>query len=66
MLIVWVTFEIGGMIGLIGCVASHSLFPCILPAFAAFIFYINLSPNGSAMRDQTGNSDDPEIYCEPR
>ena len=66
MLVVWFTFEIGGIVSLIGCLASESLTPCILPALAAFMFFTPLWPNGAAMSGSIGNSDDPEIYCEPR
>jgi hypothetical protein len=66
MLVVWFTFEIGGIVSLIGCLASNSLTPCLLPALAAFMFFTPLWPNGHAMSKPNGNTDDPEIYAEPR
>ena len=66
MLIVWITFELGGLLSLIGCLASNSLLPCLLPALAAFMFFTPVWPNGKAMVRPTGNTDDPEIYSEPR
>ena len=56
MLVVWFTFEIGGIVSLIGCLASHSLTPCILPALASFMFFTPLWPNGSAMSEPAGNT----------
>ncbi|HET6252231.1 MAG TPA: hypothetical protein VFE47_31385 [Tepidisphaeraceae bacterium] len=66
MLTVWMAFEIGGLIALVGCLMSNSLLPCLLPALAAFMFFTPLFPNGRAMVRPTGNTDDPEIYQEPR
>jgi hypothetical protein len=66
MLVVWFTFEIGGIVSLIGCLASNSLVPCLMPAIAAFIFFTPLFPNGHAMARPAGDTDDPEIYQEPR
>jgi hypothetical protein len=66
MLVVWLTFEIGGIVSLIGCLASNSLAPCLLPALTAFMFFTPQWPNGRAMSERTGNTDDPEIYQEPR
>ena len=66
MLIVWGTLEIGGLLSLVGCLMSNSMTPCILPAVAAFLFFAPLWPNGSAMARPAGNTDDPEIYAEPR
>ncbi|HZL36234.1 MAG TPA: hypothetical protein VFC78_13030 [Tepidisphaeraceae bacterium] len=66
MLILWLTFEAGGLLSLLGCFVSNSLLPCLLPAIAAFLFFLPLWPNGRAMTRPRGNSDDPEIYSEPR
>ncbi|MDB5174898.1 MAG: hypothetical protein JWN51_3671 [Phycisphaerales bacterium] len=66
MLIVWSAFEAGGIISLLGCLAGHSLLPCLIPALASFMFFTPLWPNGRAMVKRTGNADDPEIYAEPR
>jgi len=66
MLVVWMAFEIGGLLSLLGCFMSNSLVPCLLPAIAAFMFFASLYPNGRAMSRPIGNTDDPEIYEEPR
>ena len=66
MLIVWFTFEIGGIVSLVGCLMTNSLAPCLLPAIAAFMFFTPLWPSGQAMSHPNGNTDDPEIYHEPR
>ena len=66
MLTVWLTFEAGGIISMVGCLMTNSLLPGLLPALAAFMFFTPLWPNGHAMARPTGNSDDPEIYSEPR
>lgn len=66
MLVVWFTFEIGGIMSLSGCLISNSLVPCLMPAIAAFLFFTPLWPNGHAMARPAGNTDDPEIYQEPR
>jgi hypothetical protein len=66
MLVVWLTFEIGGIISLIGCLVTNNLMPCLMPALAAFMFFTPLWPNGIAMSRPAGNTDDPEIYAEPR
>jgi hypothetical protein len=65
MLVVWMTFEIGGLLSLAGCLLSNSLLPCLLPALASFMFFTPLWPSGKAMVRPTG-SDDPEMYSEPR
>ncbi|HWE01589.1 MAG TPA: hypothetical protein VG326_04200 [Tepidisphaeraceae bacterium] len=66
MLVVWFAFELGGLFSLVGCLMSNSIVPCLLPAIAAFMFFASLYPNGRAMARPTGNTDDPEIYQEPR
>jgi hypothetical protein len=66
MMIVWMTFEAGGIISLLGCMVTNSLVPNILPALAAFMFFTPLWPNGRAMSRPVGQTDDPEIYSEPR
>ena len=67
MLTVWITLEIGGIFSLIGCLASNSLLPNLLPALVAFMLFIPLWPSGRAMTSRNrGNTDDPETYEEPR
>ena len=66
MLIVWLAFEFGGLLSLVGCLMTNSLVPCLMPAIASFMFFAFLYPNGRAMARPIGNTDDPEIYEEPR
>jgi hypothetical protein len=66
MLTMWVTLEIGGVFALVGCVASHSLLPNLLPALIAFMFFTTLWPSGKAMTRSTGDKEDPQLYEEPR
>jgi hypothetical protein len=63
---VWITLEIGGVMGLIGCLLTHSLIPNLLPALVAFMLFTPLWPSGRAMYCHGGSTDDPEIYEEPR
>lgn len=64
---VWLVLEIGGLLSLIGCLVSKTFVPCILPAVAAFMFFLPLWPSGVAMvRRNVGNVDDPARYQEPR
>lgn len=63
---VWVALEIGGIFSLVGCIVTHSLVPCLLPALAAFMFFVPLWPNGHAMTRPVGDTDDHAIYEEPR
>lgn len=66
MLTLWITLEISGILSLAGCFVSQSLMPCLLPALAAFMFFVPLYPTGRAMSKPTGNTDDPAVYSEPR
>lgn len=66
MLLVWFAFEIGGLFSLVGCLMSNAMAPGIMPAIANFIFFAFLWPNGHAMVRPAGDTDDPEIYQEPR
>lgn len=63
---VWMALEIGGIISLIGCLVSRVFVPCMLPAIAAFMFFLPFWPSGVAMIKRTGNMDDPARYQEPR
>ena len=49
MFTVWGALEVGGLFSLIGCLASGSLLPSLLPALAAFVLFGILWPNGGAM-----------------
>lgn len=67
MFVVWGALEVGGLFSLIGCLASGSLLPSLLPALAAFMLFVILWPSGRAMMSNSrGASDDPERYEEPR
>jgi hypothetical protein len=66
MVILWLSFEVGGFISLIGCLVSHSLLPNLLPAMVAFGLFMPLWPSGRSMTHHVGNQDDPETYEEPR
>jgi hypothetical protein len=64
---VWLALEIGGIVSLVGCLVSKAFVPCMLPAIAAFLFFLPMWPSGMAMvRRNTGNADDPGRYQEPR
>jgi hypothetical protein len=66
MLTVWVTIEVGGILGLLGCVVSGSLTPCILPALLAFMLFTPFWPSGEAMVNPVGAEDDSEVFKHPR
>jgi hypothetical protein len=65
MLAIWTALEFGGIISLMGCFVNHSLLPNLLPAMAAFMFYVTLWPSGKSMVHH-GNFEDPGVYEEPR
>ncbi|HEX4123444.1 MAG TPA: hypothetical protein VHY37_01870 [Tepidisphaeraceae bacterium] len=65
MLTVWIALEVGGILSLVGCMASNSMMPCLIPAAVAFVLFTPLWPSGRAMIDNKGMSDDPEKYAEP-
>lgn len=63
----WLALEVGGIVSLVGCLVSKTFVPCMLPAIAAFMFFLPLWPSGMAMvRRNTGNAEDPARYQEPR
>jgi hypothetical protein len=66
MLAIWTALEFGGIIGLLGCFVDHSLLPNLLPALAAFMFYVTLWPSGKSMVRTIGNVEDASVYEEPR
>jgi hypothetical protein len=45
---------------------TASFLPDLLPAIAAFVFLITLWPTGKMMLNHVGDSNDPQIYEEPR
>ena len=66
MLVVWLALETGGLVGLLGCLFSGKLLPCMLPTLVAFILFFSLWPSGRAMTQPVGNEDDAELYQDPR
>ena len=65
-LAVWIALEIGGILALVGCLMTDALLPCILPALAAFMFFVPLWPSGTAMVRASGQHEDTGRYEEPR
>ena len=66
MLTIWLALETGGLVGLVGCLITGKVLPCLLPALVAFIIFVPLWPSGRAMTRPVGNEDDPELYEDPR
>jgi hypothetical protein len=66
MLTVWLALEVGMIVSILGCYVSASILPDLLPAIAAFVFFITLWPTGKMMATHVGNSNDPQIYEPPR
>jgi hypothetical protein len=65
MITVWLSMEIGGILALLGCWASNSLMPCLLPAAVAFMLFTPFWPSGNAMEESAGPEDDEQHYHEP-
>ncbi len=65
-MIPWVVLEIGGLLSLAAVWYARSFTPNIIPAIVAFAFFVTMFPKGTAMLRPTGNSQDPELYEEPR
>lgn len=66
MSLVWLALETGGILALVGCLVSNSLLPGMIPAMAAFMFFLPFWPSGHAMvRRNIGNAEDPGRYKEP-
>ncbi|MFP4143804.1 MAG: hypothetical protein ACLFV3_01555 [Phycisphaeraceae bacterium] len=66
MVTIWLAPEIGGLIALAGCLVSHSLMPCLLPAAVAFVLFMPFWPTGHAMTEPVGDVADDEVYRHPR
>jgi hypothetical protein len=66
MVIVWLALSIGGLLCLIGCIASGTMLPNLIPGIMSLMLYLTLWPSGRAMVHPTGNQEDPELYREPR
>jgi len=65
MVTVWLSMEIGGLLALIGCLASFTLMPCMLPAAVAFMLFTPFWPHGNAMEAPEPPTDDEQLYHEP-
>jgi hypothetical protein len=66
MIEVWCALVLGGVISVVGCMASGAIMPNLIPAMLAFMFYVTLFPSGRAMTRTSGDSLDAEVYKEPR
>lgn len=66
MVTIWMASEIGGLIALIGCLASGSLMPTLVPAAVAFMLFVPFWPSGRALVDAVGTADDDTYFREPR
>jgi hypothetical protein len=66
MVTLWATLAFGGAIASTVCLATATLTPNIVPASFALFLYLLLCPEGSAMTEHSGASDDAELYSEPR
>jgi len=66
MMAIWLAFEIGGILSVVGVWKSQSLAPCIAPALLAFMLFTPFWPSGRAMTRPVGDVDDAEIYEDPR
>lgn len=66
MISVWTAMEVGGILALIGCIATNTLLPNLLPAMLAFMLFTPLWPNGHAMTRPLAKEQDPGEYEDPR
>jgi hypothetical protein len=66
MLSVWVALNISGLIALLGCLATRTLLPNLLPAILGFGLFCVLWPNGHAMSRPLASEQDGADYEEPR
>jgi hypothetical protein len=66
MLSVWLALEGGMILPVVGCYVTGSFLPGLLPALVSFVFFVTLWPNGEMLTSYAGDSEDPEIYREPR
>jgi len=66
MLTIWLALEVGMILSIVGCYVTASFLPDLLPAIVAFVFFITLWPTGKMMVTHVGNSNDAQIYEEPR
>jgi hypothetical protein len=66
MLSVWVSLNVCGLIALVGCLATRSLLPNLIPAILVFALFFVLWPNGHAMSRPLISEQDGADYEEPR
>jgi hypothetical protein len=66
MITVWLSLEVGMILGVVGCGVTESLLPCLFPTALAFGFFMTLWPTGRMMISRVGNQSDAAIYEEPR
>jgi len=66
MITIWASLELSGLIALIGCWATRTMIPTMLPALIAFMLFVMLWPNGHAMTRPLVSEHDGADYEEPR
>ncbi|HUB26835.1 MAG TPA: hypothetical protein VL992_15525 [Tepidisphaeraceae bacterium] len=66
MIEIWSALAFAGVFSLVGCIATQSLLPNLIPAFMGLVVYVLLLPTGRVMVHPVGGSEDPEVYEEPR
>lgn len=66
MISIWASLELSGLIALIGCWATGTMIPTMLPAILAFMLFVPLWPNGHAMTRPLVSEQDGADYEEPR
>ena len=66
MLTVWLSLEIGMFLPIVGYCETGVLLPTIALSLVPLIFLITLWPTGDMLVSHSGDSDDAEIYKNPR
>ena len=66
MLTVWLSLEIGMLLPIVGYCVTGVLIPIIPLALVPLVFFITLWPSGDMLVSHSGDSDDAEIYKNPR
>jgi hypothetical protein len=66
MLTVWLTLEVGMILSLIGCYVTELFVPNLALALVAFVFFVTHWPSGTMLFSRGGDSDDSEVYRQPR
>ncbi len=62
---VGVALALGGMFSLLGCLATGSFMPNLIPAVFSLLLFALHWPSGRAMIVPGGNTEDPQLYEEP-